>query len=69
MKIFKPIINEKYEKKINDEIKFSLNLKSNNIICGLKSEKHLIDKQIIYVLFMEKAKFVDLNLFLYNYLN
>jgi serine/threonine protein kinase len=69
MKIFKPIINEKYEKRINDEIKFSINLKSNSVICGLKSEKNFIDKQIIYVLFMEKAKFVDLNLFLYNYLN
>ncbi len=69
MKILKPFINEKHEKKINDEIRFSLNLKSSNIICGLKSEKNLIDKEIIYVLFMEKAKFIDLNFFLYNYLN
>ena len=76
LKIYKPINispNENYsdaqEQKIKDEIRFSLNLKSQNIILGLKSGENKINNQKVFVLFMEKAKFVDLNLFIYNYIN
>ena len=74
LKIYKPIkINENkfqlQEQKIKDEIRFSLNLKSNNIILGLKSGENQIKNQKVFVLFMEKARFIDLNLFIYNYIN
>ena len=69
IKIFKIKNQNSFEQKINDEIRYSLNLKSNHVIMGLKSDKIIIENQKYNILFLEKAKFRDLSLFIYNYIN
>ena len=73
IKIFKQIKDkvrsEYFDKKINHEIKYSLNLRSNYVIMGFKGNKIIRDNENIYVLFMERAKYIDLNSFIYNYNN
>ena len=73
IKIFKQIKDEVkseyFDKKINHEIKYSLNLRSNYVIMGFKGNKIIRDNENIYVLFMERAKYIDLNSFIYNYNN
>ncbi len=69
LKIFKLKNQNSFEQKINDEIKYSLTLKSNYVIMGLKSDKIIYENKKYNILFMEKAKFRDLSLFIYNYIN
>ena len=73
IKIFKQIKDivkkENFDKKINHEIKYSLNLRSNYVIMGFKGNKIIRNNENIYVLFMERAKYIDLNSFIYNFNN
>lgn len=69
LKIFKLKNQNSFEQKINEEIKYSLSLKSKYVIMGLKSDKIIFENQKYNMLFMEKAKFRDLSLFIYNYIN
>ena len=55
------------EKKIKNEIKLSLNCKASNIIKSLREKILDYLGKKVYILFMEYAKFQDLNIFFNNY--
>ena len=67
IKIFRNDRNNTFEKKISNEIKFSLYLMGNNVIRTLKSGSAINDGKKYYFLFMEKAKFRDLSIFIHNF--
>ena len=67
IKIFRNDRNNFLENKIINEIKFSLYLMGNNIIRTLKSGSAITDGKKYNFLFMEKAKYRDLSIFIHNF--
>ena len=63
------IFDNKNEKIIRKETELALNCRSSNIIRGIKMKILNYYKQKLYLLFLEFAKFRDLNLFIYYFFN